>query len=60
MDQWQKHVADKCSAFVGEDFKYVKGEMTISLNQREAYVVMKALEAMEKQENPLREVSNEV
>ena len=30
----------------------MEGEVTISLNQREAYVVMKALESQENLENP--------
>ena len=48
MDNWQKHVFDKCSAFTGEDFEYDENEVTISLNQREAYIVMSALRDQEK------------
>ncbi len=44
MDNWQIHIRNKCSAFLGTEFEYEKNEVTISLNQREAYVVMKALE----------------
>ncbi len=53
MDNWQKHVFNKLSAFIDEDFKYEEEEVTITLNQREAYVVMKALED---QLNPLIKV----
>ncbi|KKL95039.1 hypothetical protein LCGC14_1858620 [marine sediment metagenome] len=52
MDALQKHVFRKLDAFIGEDFKYVENEVTISLNQRESYVVMKALKAQERYENP--------
>ena len=52
MDNWQKHVSDKCSAFIDEDFEYEENEVTISLNQREAYVVLKALEDQQKYRNP--------
>lgn len=58
-DNWQKHVYNKCSAFIGEDFKYEENEVSISLNQREAYVVMKALEVQEKVENPMMIVEEE-
>lgn len=53
MDEWQKHVHDKVSAFVDTDFVYTENEVTLSMNQREAYVVLKALEAQDKSENPL-------
>lgn len=48
MNNWQKHVFDKCSAFVDEDFEYDENEVTISLNQREAYVVLLALADQQK------------
>lgn len=44
MDNWQKHVAEKMECFAGQEFEYNENEVTVSLNQREAYVVMKALE----------------
>ena len=47
MDNWQKHVKEKCACFVGTEFEYSEHETTISLNQREAYVAMKALEDQE-------------
>jgi len=53
MDKWQSHVFDKVSAFVDQDFEYSENEVHISLNQREAYVVLKLLEAHEKAEAPL-------
>ncbi len=53
MDNWQKHVADKVSAFIEADFEYKENETYISLNQREAYVVLKALEDQQKYLNPL-------
>jgi hypothetical protein len=56
MDNWQKHVFDKCSAFVSEEFAYVENEVTISLNQRETYIVMKALEDQQKYLNPTIQV----
>ncbi len=56
MDTWQKHVHDKVGAFVEAKFEYVENEVTISLNQREAYIVLKALEAAEKLDNPLQAV----
>jgi len=58
MDNWQKHVHDKCSAFVGEDFEYAENETTISLNQREAYIVKRALEDQQRYLNPLLDVSS--
>ena len=54
MDNWQKHVFDKCQTFLGTDFEYEEHEVQITLNQREAYIVMKALE--DQQLNPLIEV----
>jgi len=60
MDNWQKHVFDKCSAFIGEDFEYNENEVTIILNQREAYVVLKALEDQQKYLNPLVEMPSPV
>ena len=53
MDNWQKHVADKCRVFVGAEFEYDEHETTISLNRREAYVVMKALEDQQRLLNPV-------
>lgn len=44
MDKWQEHVLGKCRAFLKEGILYEEKEVQISLNQREAYVVMKALE----------------
>ena len=52
MDNWQKHVQHKCSTFVSEKFEYSENEFTISLNQREAYVVLKALEDQQRYLNP--------
>ena len=46
MDNWQSHIYKKVSAFTG--FEYEENETTISLNQREAYIVMKALEDQQK------------
>lgn len=59
MDTWQKHVAGKIAAFTNQDFEHTAKEPTISLNKREAYICMKALEAQEKTENPLVEVEHE-
>ena len=56
MDNWQKHVFDKLSAFIDEDFTYEENEVNITLNQREAYVVLKALEDQQKYLNPLLKV----
>ena len=53
MDNWQIHIRNKCSAFLGTEFEYEKNEVTISLNQREAYVVMRALEDQQKYLNPV-------
>ena len=55
MDNWQKHVFDKCSAFTGADFEYEEKEVTISLDLREAYVVLKALEDQQRFLNPMKE-----
>lgn len=52
MDNWQKHVFDRCSEFLGEDCDY-SGTEKLTLNQREAYVVLKALEDQQKYLNPL-------
>lgn len=52
MDNWQKHIYNKCSAFISEDFKYEEKETTISLNLREAYIVLKALEDQQRYLNP--------
>lgn len=56
MDNWQKHVFDKCLAFTGEDFEFEEKEVTISLNSREAYIVLKALEDQQRYLNPMKEV----
>ncbi len=48
MDNWQEHVLDKVSAFVNANFEYKEGELNMSLNEREAYVVLKALEDQRK------------
>ena len=56
MDKWQKHVYNKVLAFVDANFEYTENEVTISMNRREAYIVMKALQAAEKVESPLREL----
>ena len=53
MDNWQKHVSDKVKTFIDADFEYEENETTISLNQREAYIVLKALEDQQKYLNPL-------
>ena len=54
MDSWQKHIYNDCAAFVGEDFDgNEKIGATISFGQREAYVVMKALEFQEMYGNPM-------
>ncbi len=58
MDNWQKQVYSKVSAFVNQEFEYTENEVTISLNQREAYIVMKLLEWKELAENPLREAGD--
>lgn len=58
MDVAQKHVLRKVQAFVGEKFEdlesvageeigYVEKEPWISLNRREAYVVLKLFEEVE-------------
>ncbi len=47
MDKWQQHVYDKVSAFLSNEFEYRENEVSISMNQREAYIVMKALESIE-------------
>jgi len=47
MDVVQKHVFQKVSAFVNEKFEYLEMgqyEPWISLNQREAYIVLKLFE----------------
>ena len=56
MDNWKKHVYDKCSVFVKEEFKYEENEVTISLNSKEAYIVLKALEDQQMLRNPILEV----
>lgn len=53
MDNLQKHVHQKCSAFTDEHFEYEENEVTISLNSKEAYVVMKAIEDQQRFLNPL-------
>lgn len=52
MDNWQKHTFNKLAAFVDQEFEYDENEAHISLNQREAYVVLKALEDQQKYLNP--------
>ena len=54
MDKWQGHVYDKVSAFTESEFEYSENEVTISLNQREAYVVLKALEYQQRHLNQPR------
>ena len=56
MDNWQKHVFDKCAALVDEDFKYEEKETTISVNSKEAYIIMKALEDQQKFHSPILEI----
>lgn len=56
MDNWQKHVFDKCLAFT-ESFEYEEKEVTISLNLREAYVVLKAFEDQQRYLNPAKEIN---
>ncbi len=53
MDVWQEHVYKDCAAFVGEKFNHLENEPTISLGQREAYIVMKALEDQQRYLNPM-------
>ena len=53
MNNWQNHVADKMSAFIGEDFEYAENEVRMDINQREAYVILKALEFQELHSRPL-------
>lgn len=53
MDLWQKHVYNDCKALVGEKFEHQEHEPTISLGQREAYIVIKALEDQQRLLNPL-------
>lgn len=53
MDVWQKHVYTKVSAFADSKFEYTDGpEVHIEINQREAYVVLKALEDQQRYLNP--------
>lgn len=62
MDTWQKHVWTKVLAFIDSDFEYNEGspEVTISINQREAYVVMKALEDQQRFLDPLVATESDV
>ena len=53
MDKWQEHVYKDCIAFVNEEFEHQENETTISLGQREAYIVMRALEDQQKYLNPV-------
>ncbi len=59
MDVIQKHIYNDCRAFVGEKFEHHKDEVTISISQREAYVIMKALEDQQRLLNPLLFVDEE-
>jgi len=52
MDVWQGHVYNDCSAFVGASFEHSEHEPTISFGQREAYIIMKALEFQERYDSP--------
>ncbi len=54
MDIWQEHVYKDCVTFVGSEFKHSENAVTISLDQREAYIVMKALEDQQRYLNPLQ------
>lgn len=56
MDNWQEHVYKDCAAFVDQEFEHIEHEPTISLGQREAYIVMKALEDQQKYLNPIRSI----
>lgn len=53
MDVWQEHVYKDCKAFVGAEFEHTEHAPTISLEKREAYIVMKALEDQQKYLNPI-------
>ena len=50
MDVWQKQIYDDCAALVSGD------KEKFSLGRREAYIVMKALEAQQRYLHPLRKV----
>ncbi len=52
MDKWQEHVYWNCRSFVDTELEHIDNEVTISLVQREAYIVMKALEDQQRYLNP--------
>lgn len=56
MDEWQKHIYNDCAAFVDTKFEHIENEPMISFGQREAYIVMKALEDQQRHLNPLVKV----
>ncbi len=58
MDSWQKNIGDKLSVFL--DIKSIDGpeEVRIDINQKEAYVLLKALEDQQRYLNPLLVLKN--
>ena len=60
MDTIQNHIYNDCRVFVDEKFEHHENEATISICQREAYVIMKALEDQQKYLHPLKVVPEPV
>jgi len=55
MDDWQKSLHERLVEFIGDtgEFTESKNPISLSINIKEAYVLIKALEAQEKFENPM-------
>ncbi len=58
MDTWQNGLYTKLKNYVSDTI--VDDMSRMGFSRPECYVLMKALEAAEKAENPLSEVSNEM
>ncbi len=58
MDNWQKHIYDDCTAFVGEEFEHRPDDVTLGISKREAYVIIKALEDQQRYLHPILRVQD--
>ncbi len=60
MDSRQRKLAEKLKLFVDDDPKVSENPVTIGINNFEAYLALKALEAQEKYENPMLIVPKDI
>lgn len=58
MDEWQKHLYEKCAELVVKQ-GMSKTSTSISICEKEAYVIMKALEDQQRYTHPMLEIPSE-